>query len=170
MLVSKASVRPLREAVSGVMDLIEFCRVEVRVTIGSTDDAVLGFWEPGAPKFTERIAALKWAHDNGFQTSVSVEPMLDSLPGCVIAAVTPYVSPDRGIWLGRANRLMQTVAVNCPGDARVKAAASALEAWWNDAAITRLYWEWKDNPLIRWKDSVRQVVEKKGKQEFQISN
>lgn len=162
LVVSKASLDPLRIATAQfVGDIGVESRIEVRVTIGSAYDDRLSYWEPGAPKFTERITALKWAHDNGFPTSVSMEPMLDAYPSEVIDAVTPYVSPDRGIWLGRANRLMQTVAVNCPGDAEAKGMAQSLNRLWSDDAVMRLYAELKGNPLIRWKDSIMAVVDKR---------
>ena len=49
-----------------------------RFTIGAFDDDLLQYWEPGALPFGERLASLKYAFKHGFQTSVSIEPMLDS--------------------------------------------------------------------------------------------
>jgi DNA repair photolyase len=77
-------------------------RILFRFTIGAFDNDLLAFWEPGAPTFDERLACLKLAYDCGFQTNVSVEPMLDSpnvvalyrfdadacLPSCVPSPVT----------------------------------------------------------------------------------
>ena len=53
-------------------------KILFRFTIGACDDTVLSFWEPGAPTYAERMASLQYAYEQGFQTSVSVEPMLDS--------------------------------------------------------------------------------------------
>jgi DNA repair photolyase len=48
-----------------------------RFTIGAMDDRVLAFRDTHAPRFSERFACLKYAHRKAFETSVSIEPMLD---------------------------------------------------------------------------------------------
>lgn len=131
-------------------------RILFRFTIGSADDRVLGYWEPGAPAFAERLAALRYAREQGYATSVSCEPMLDANIDAVISAVRPYAS--HSIWLGRANRLVQVVAMNCPGDGQAVASARELKDVWNDEAVRGLYEYFKKDPLIRWKDSVKRVV------------
>ena len=40
-------------------------KIVFRFTIGAMDDELLAFWEPGAPAFAERLAALKHAHAAG---------------------------------------------------------------------------------------------------------
>ncbi len=54
-------------------------KILFRFTIGSYNNNVLKFWEPNAPSLNERMKALKYAYDNGFETSVSCEPMMDKL-------------------------------------------------------------------------------------------
>lgn len=163
LVVSKASKSALVMALTKfTLDITVRNRIEVRVTIGSFDAEKLRYWEPGAPPFLERFNALQWAHWAGFRTSVSMEPMLDAFPTHVIEVVRPYVSRDRGIWIGRANRLMQTVAVNCPADADAEHRADALAHLWNDERVLKLYGRLKDDPLIRWKDSIRAVVDGAG--------
>ena len=54
-------------------------KILFRFTIGTLDDDTLQLWEPGAPNAAERIACLAYAKAKGFQTSVSMEPMLNSL-------------------------------------------------------------------------------------------
>ena len=127
-----------------------------RFTMGSADDTVLKYWEPGAPGFAERLLALAYAYGQGFSTSVSMEPMLDFDPGAVIAAVRPFVTDK--IWLGKINRLRQILAVNCPGDRDALKRADALIASQDDAYINRLYMTYKGDPLIAWKDSIKKVV------------
>ena len=53
-------------------------QIVFRFSIGSTDSAVLSFWEPGAPGFEERLECLRIAHISEYVTSVSCEPMLDA--------------------------------------------------------------------------------------------
>jgi len=131
-------------------------QVLFRFTIGSADDSVLGYWEPGAPSFSERLHSLRHAHAQDFDTSVSMEPMLDREPGAVIQAVSPYVTDS--IWIGKANRLRQNVSLNCPGDTEALARATELINGQSDDAIIRIYAQYKDNPMIKWKDSVKKVV------------
>lgn len=154
MIVSK----PHLECVRKMCDRLPQYRGRIlfRFTIGSADDRVLGYWEPGAPAFAERLAALRYAREQGFETSLSCEPMLDANIDAVISAVRPLVS--HSIWLGRANRLVQTVTMNCPGDSQAIASARALVHVWNDEAVRGLYERFKNDPLIRWKDSIKRVA------------
>ena len=79
-----------------------------KFTIGADDDSILGFWEPHAPKFGERFDCLKYAFRNGFQTSVSMEPMLNT-PHAVdlFHRFAPFVTDT--IWLGKMNRIRNNV-------------------------------------------------------------
>ncbi len=76
-------------------------QIQFRFTIGSKNDDVLNTWEPNAPDFCERISSLKCAFWNGFKTSISIEPYLDSNPQGVIEIVEPFVTET--IWLGVMN-------------------------------------------------------------------
>lgn len=131
-------------------------QITFRFTIGSADDAVLKAWEPNAPQVGERLASLKHAFKAGFQTSVSCEPMLDGDIHEVIHRVKPFVTDS--IWLGVANRLRGTIAINCPGDKAVMAMANALIEVMSDEFIKGLYARFKDDPGIKWKDSIKKVV------------
>ncbi len=131
-------------------------QVLFRFTICSADDAVLGYWEPGAPAFAERLESLKHAHSQGYATSVSMEPMLDSEPAALIEAVSPYVTDS--VWLGKANRLRQIVSLNCPDDPEAMKRASDLVRAQDHASVIKIYNQYKDNPLVRWKDSIKKVV------------
>jgi hypothetical protein len=55
--------------------------------------------EPNAPKYKERKTCLEYATKNGFRTSASMEPMLDT-PNIqsLIKDLEPLVNED--IWLG----------------------------------------------------------------------
>ncbi len=59
-------------------------KILFRFTIGSSDSNTLKFWEPNAPDFAERLETLKLAYGQGYETSVSCEPMLDNNVSSVI--------------------------------------------------------------------------------------
>lgn len=76
-------------------------KIQFRFTITSLDDNLLKFWEPNAPKFKERMTSLKYAFDNGFKTSVSIEPFLDDDPTKLVQTVMPFTTES--IWIGKMN-------------------------------------------------------------------
>ena len=131
-----------------------------RFTIGSALDGTLGFWEPGAPTFRERMLSLVYAHAQGFKTSVSMEPMLDTeemLIRACVQQVEPFVTDS--IWLGKVNKLETRLRANghweIPGVADM---ARALVASQSDERIHSLYAALKDNPKVKWKESIKVVV------------
>jgi DNA repair photolyase len=139
--------------------LVEFKeKILFRFTIGSADSAVLKFWEPNAPSFEERLASLKWAYGQGFSTSVSCEPMLDDNIAAVVDAVSPFVTES--IWIGKANRLKSQLSLNGYRDVETIRRAEELLSWQSDDNILKLYYQFKNHPLIQWKDSIRTVLTK----------
>ena len=126
-----------------------------RFTIGSANDDVLHYWEPGAPDFADRLLALEIAHYCEFATSVSCEPMLDNRIENVVENVLPYVTDS--IWIGLPNMLNQRIALNC-GDEETKARAKELMAGFTDPRIKELYAKYKDHPQIKWKESIKKAV------------
>jgi len=81
-------------------DLIQF-----RFTITSQNDETLKKFEPGAPLYLERMEALIHAFNEGWKTSVSIEPFLDMSPIPLIFCVSLYSTES--IWVGKLN-YMQT--------------------------------------------------------------
>jgi DNA repair photolyase len=128
-----------------------------RFTIGSTDANVLALWEPCAPTLISRLAALRIAHGAGYQTSVSIEPMLDANPEAVVEAVDQHVTDT--IWLGLPNRLASILALTRPGDAEWQARGRALMAIWTPHRLAHLRLNLCENPKVRWKDSLRAAFE-----------
>jgi len=125
-----------------------------RFTITARDDRILAFWEPQAPGYAERRAALALAFGHGFATSVSVEPMLDG--GDVVAMVhdlLPLVS--HSIWIGRMNRVGERVICDSPAMARE---IERIERQQDDAHIREIYRQLRDLPTIRWKESIKIVL------------
>ena len=127
-----------------------------RFTVGSSNDATLKFWEPNAPSFMQRLDSLCFAHEQGFQTSVSCEPMLDSSIETVVDAVSPYVTD--AIWIGKANQLRQRLRINGAADQETMRRAEALIASQSDELILELFERLRGNKLVKWKDSIKKVV------------
>lgn len=129
-------------------------KIVFRFTIGAMDDKLLGYWEPGAPRFAERLAALKHAHEQGFRTSVSAEPMLD-VPRAVELYETLIPCITDTIWFGKMNDVRRRVAVKTTED---EAAVKWIEAGQTDQRIRELYARLKDKPKVEWKDSFKKIV------------
>ena len=123
-----------------------------RFTIGSMKEAVTDLWEPEAPKPEERIAALSLALERGYRTSVSIEPMLEGCDGAiaVVEAVRSLISDT--VWIGKMNKARSRV------DGEYALAVSIMENLQRDEEIMRLYHHFKADPIIRWKDSIKEVV------------
>ena len=154
LVVSKPHIECIEALCSEFIQYRE--RILFRFTIGSVNDATLSFWEPHAPTFSERLDSLRLANTKGFDTSVSCEPMLDTAPHAVIAEVSPWVTD--AIWLGKPNQLRQRLKLNTGGDPEAMSRADELIASQSDAWVRDLYREFRHNPQIKWKDSIKKVV------------
>lgn len=127
-------------------------KILFRFTIGAMDHAILKYWEPGAPTFQERLASLKHAHGQGFATSVSCEPMLDSrnVVG-LFHALAPYVTDS--IWIGKLNGIDYRVE---PGtDPK---AIRRIKDGQTDERVREIYAALKDQPKVKWKESFKEVL------------
>jgi len=125
-----------------------------RFTIGAFDDAILKYWEPGAPNFFERMAALKYAFVAGFKTSVSCEPMLDA-PNMVELFNTLELFVTDSIWIGKMNKVRQRVIIETEEDERQVA---RIEAGQTDDKIWEIYEALQDRKVVKWKESVKEIV------------
>jgi hypothetical protein len=81
--------------------------------------------------------------------------MLDSHIEAVVAEVQQFVSD--AIWIGKANQLRARLRINGADDDTMRR-GEALSASQNDDTIRDLYIRMKDNPKIKWKESIKQVV------------
>lgn len=129
-------------------------RLLFRFTITARDPEILRFWEPRAPGYAERRACLEHAFRQGFATSVSVEPMLDTAD--VVAMVhelLPFAS--HSIWLGKMNRIGERVQGET---AALRAEIERIEKGQDDEHIQHIYRQLRDIPAIRWKESIKIVV------------
>ncbi len=127
-------------------------RILFRFTIGAMDNTVLKYWEPGAPAFEERLASLKYAHDNGFATSVSCEPMLDGENVVALfRALEPFVTDS--IWIGKMNGIDYRVE---PGtDPK---AIQRIKDGQTDKRVRDIHAALKDEPKVKWKESFKKVL------------
>jgi len=152
LIVSKphlGCIETICQQFDGYRDKILF-----RFTIGACDNSVLSFWEPGAPVYAERKASLQFAYEHGFQTSVSVEPLLDSEHiDRLVEDLLPYVTDS--IWIGKMNHIGR---LSKNADASLKAALLQIEAGQTDVIIRAIYQRHMGNPKIHWKASIKEVV------------
>lgn len=125
-----------------------------RFTIGAMDDDILGYWEPGAPRFQERFWCLRYACQSGFDTSVSVEPMLDS-DNMVsqFRIMEPFVTD--AIWIGKMNKIDSRVEMKTAEDIE---RVQAIKDGQTDIKIWGIYQSLKDEPKVKWKESIKEVV------------
>lgn len=150
--------KPHFECIKSICDKFIDYRENIlfRFTIGSSDDEVLKFWEEGAPCFNERLAALEYAYERGYSTSVSCEPMLDNNISEVVEKTLPYITDS--IWIGKANYLIKRIKQNgVTGKKDLKRANQLLE-WQSDENIFELFHQYKNNNKIKWKESIKSIV------------
>jgi len=150
LIVSKPDVFCIEQIVEHFRNYRE--RILFRFTITSLGPGFIDYWEPGAPPFEDRFAALALAFHAGWSTSVSVEPMLQSdriveLLQTVDACVTDT------IWIGKMNQIDSRVV---PGTDPAEIAR--IKAGQTDERIWEIYNQLKDHPKVRWKDSIKRVV------------
>jgi DNA repair photolyase len=126
-----------------------------RFTIGSLRPEFCKFWEPGAPTPKERIQALEFAFRAGFQTSVSVEPMLQGYKEAIAIyeAVEPFVTDT--VWFGKMQEIDNRLDISDP---MMAVAAMVTKSQQSDENILELYYALKDREKVRWKDSIRTVI------------
>ncbi|NNK58071.1 MAG: hypothetical protein HKP44_12250 [Desulfofustis sp.] len=152
LIVSK----PSRCCIKEICDRFSRQRSQIlfRFTITSRNSDILSFWEPGAPAYQERLESLQQAFKSGFQTSVSIEPMLDleDVQG-MIGEIEPYVS--HSIWIGKLNRIEERVQIVTP---EVAAEVERIRHQQQDRNIIDLYEALNERPLVRWKESIKLVV------------
>lgn len=130
-------------------------RLLIRMTITSTNEALSRFWEPNAPLPEERLAALRLAYESGYQTSVSVEPMIDSVESTVelYNTVLPYLTED--IWFGKMNDIERRVDIDSQ---QVREAVELIREQQSNENIHRLYQQLRGADKVAWKDSIRKVI------------
>jgi len=132
-------------------------KILFRFTIGSINSETLKFWEVYAPSFAERKESLIYAYKNGFSTSVSCEPMLDDTTEELVKSLLPYITDS--IWIGKANFLLRRLKMNGNDDPETLRKAQELNSMQSDGNIKTLYKKLKNNKMIKWKESIKKIVD-----------
>jgi len=147
------TTKPRVEVIEAICDHFADAKdsIQFRFTIGSVDDELLSFWEPGAPTFEERLAALELAFTRGFKTSVSIEPFLDYDPIPLIDAVDPFVTES--IWLGLMNYIPREHIL----ETDEKWYAAIRQNYQFDHVVA-LYAELGTRDKIQFKDSIKKML------------
>jgi len=152
LVVSKPHLECIEKICDSLRNFIS--QILFRFTIGACDDRILSFWEPNAPRYAERKQCLIYARQKRFQTSVSVEPMLDSANiDTLIGELLPYVS--NSIWLGTMNHLGR---FGKGSDMVLRQAVEKIRRGHTESIIKSIYRRHKDNPMIRWKAEIKKIV------------
>jgi len=134
-------------------------KILFRFSIGSTDSTVLKYWETNSTSFEERLECLKLSFGMGYQTSASSEPLLDKNVDDLINQLSPYITDT--IWLGKPNKLLYRIKLNGHDDPETVEKCKEWESWITDPDfLLTMYHNYKDNPMIRWKDSIRKDISK----------
>lgn len=157
LIVSKPRLELIKKVCAG---LIHFKKqILFRFTLGTIDDSVSLFWEPGAPLPGERLECLSFARGAGFKTSVSIEPMLGGYTGTInlVKAVREF-SPET-IWIGKMNKARLRIDLTVTKNLQ---AVNIIERLQADYEIMGLYDRFRGDSDIRWKDSIQEVVSRVG--------
>ncbi|MFT5698469.1 MAG: DNA repair photolyase [Desulforhopalus sp.] len=152
LVVSKPHLTCIQRLCQEFFDVRD--RLLFRFTITARDPQILKFWEPGAPDYQERLMSLRSCFERGFATSVSIEPMLDHED--VVAMVHelhPFVS--HSIWIGKMNKIDSRVSSETES---MQYEIARINSGQSDEQIKRLYEKLKNVDIIRWKESIKEVV------------
>ncbi len=152
LLVSKPHLSCIRELCRDLRAYRD--RLLFRFTITARDSRILRFWEPQAPDYAERRACLELAFREGFATSVSVEPILDSED---VVAMVHELQPlvTHSIWLGRMNEIAARVRCSTP---EVLAEIARITKGQEEENICKIFRMLRHIPVMRWKESIKPLV------------
>jgi len=128
-------------------------QIQFRFTIGSINSNILKYWEEGAPSFEERFISLKYAFDQKYKTSISIEPFLDNDPEPLVKILEPYVTES--IWIGKMNYIQRN---NLSVEDQIE--YNKIRKNNKTENILNIYHRLKTNNLVRWKDSIKKILKK----------
>jgi len=125
-----------------------------RFTITAKDNTILKFWEPAAPCYEERKDCLQHTFAMQYQTSVSIEPMLDAENVVqLVEELLPWVT--HSLWIGKMNKVEERVVCDSK---EMELELQRICEGQSANKILQIYQQLKDNPKVRWKESIKEVV------------
>lgn len=148
--------KPRPDLIERLCDALEAYKKQIlfRFTISAQDNDLLVFWEPNAPSYEDRKKALKIAHEKGFMTSVSIEPMLDPANvEALIEDLRPHTSDS--MWIGTMNMIRKRVKKE---SAQVEAEIVKIITGQTPERLRTIYMRYQDDPMIKWKGHVRKAL------------
>jgi len=154
LVVTKPHIKVIEEICETFLNYKQ--NIFFRFTIGSINSEVLKFWEPNAPSYEERKKCLILAYKHGFSTSISCEPMLDDKIEELVLDLENYVTDS--IWIGKANYLLRRLKMNGVDDMESIKKANELIALQSDINIKSLYNKMHLKNNIKWKESIKKIV------------
>lgn len=131
-------------------------QIMFRFTIGSQNDDVLKFWEPGASNFAERLSCLEYAFHKGFRTSVSCEPYLDPYVIYTYTACKPFITDS--FWVGMLRKFDQRVDLTGVTQEQIERFVKPLKAAQGLDIVKSIHRLPIEQPFIQWKDSIREAL------------
>lgn len=151
--------KPNMKCMARVMEELRSWKEQIlfRFTIGCIDAPLAHIWEPGAPEPMERLDCLAEAEEQGYARSVSIEPMLAGVEETINVVLNVMPWDPETIWIGKMNKIRLRVSDTNP---EIRTAVNLVEWQQRDSEILRLVDGLKDNPTIRWKDSIKEVIAK----------
>jgi len=127
-------------------------RLVFRFSIGSPDDGVLSYWEPGAPSLAERVDCLEMASHAGVPVGVSCEPLLSPRRAVELYRLLEPLVTDT-IWIGKLNGIRsRCVAGTDPSE------IARIERGQTRQSVEAVYRELSGARKIRWKESYKSVL------------
>jgi len=128
--------------------------IQWRFTITSWADGDLGYWEPNAPVWHERLLALNYAAQAGYRVSVNTEPLTCTRQNAMEMAHHLLFVMGKGgtLWFGRLNKAEARVIRDTENR------LPALLAEWDDEGVRWLHDQFRDEPRVRWKNSFKDVL------------
>lgn len=132
-------------------------KIVFRFTITTKNPRILAFWETFAPDYEERIQSLMHARDQGFATTISMEPYLTDDPQAVIADTTRYASQ---IWLGIMSKVPRTslLGLDITNEQDVLSELARLRQVYSRDRVEPLVQELRADPKIFWKSSIIEAM------------
>jgi DNA repair photolyase len=145
--------KPRLECIKTICQAFQDARDQIlfRFTIGAMNNEILKFWEPCAPSYEERRESLRYAFEDGFRTSVSIEPMLDSEN--VFDLVLDLVNKvNHSFWIGKMNHIKHNIVIDSP---EIEKEVSRIEEGQTYERLYRMYMIFGDFHLIRYKSCIK---------------